>query len=108
MCRHHDLEYGKLGSAAYFKYNEADAKFRQQAADISGPAARLTSGIWAVKQRITPHLSASTNQEMPRRKDSSGQFNKLAKEAGISDQQRHAAYARINATKKRRTDQTEY
>jgi len=45
---------------------------------------------------------------MPRRKDSSGRFNKLAKEAGISDQQRHAAYARINATKKRRTDQTEY
>ena len=105
VCRQHDLEYGKLGSAAYFKYNDADAKFREQAAHISGPAARLTSGIWAVKQRITPHLSASTDKEMPKRAGSSGRYNKLAKEAGISDQQRHAAYARINAAKRRRLEQ---
>ena len=105
VCRQHDIEYGKLGSAAYFKYNQADAKFRQQAADISDPAARLTSGIWAVKQRITPYLTDNTNQEMPRRAGSSGRYNKLAKEAGISDQQRHAAYARINAAKRRRLEQ---
>ena len=48
VCRQHDLEYGKLGSAAYFRYNKAHARFREQAADISRPATRLTSGIWAI------------------------------------------------------------
>ena len=102
VCRQHDLEYGKLGSVAYFRNNEADAKFREQAADINGPAARLTSGIWAVKQRLT-HLNSNNNKEM--RKQPTGRYLKLAKEAGISDSQRHAAYSRINAAKRRKLDQ---
>jgi len=104
VCRQHDLEYGKRDSAAYFRYTKADAKFREQAADISGPAARLTSGIWAIKQRLTPYLNSNNNKEMPKKPGSSGRFSRLAKEAGIRANQRHAAYNRINAAKRARLD----
>ena len=63
----------------------------------------LNENVKLKQEQSERHLN--NNKEMSKRAGSSRRYNKLAKEAGISAQQRHAAYNRINAATRRRLDQ---
>jgi len=67
----HDVAYGKYGSAAYYKWNDADNALLNKLS-YSDPRNYLAMGYFALKKRIAPQLTIKSNSrnlsaEMPKR-----------------------------------------
>lgn len=56
VCRDHDLEYGKLGKQAYWKYNNADEQFIKDMEKYPGWRPALYSSYFKLKKKIAPSM----------------------------------------------------